>query len=64
MKSTPLPPCGLFVMQYLLGVGGGVSGGGGHAAGLFDELWHMILSMGPLLEMDGNMQHDDESRLQ
>lgn len=48
-------------MQYLLGAGGSVSEGGGHAAGGFDELRHMLLSMGPLLEMDSNMQHDDDS---
>lgn len=61
--SSSLPPCGLFEMQYLLGAGGSVSGDGGHAAVGFDELWHMLLSMGALLEMD-NMQHDDESQLQ
>jgi len=51
-------------MQYLLGVGGGESGGGEHAAGGFDELRLMLLSMGPLLEMDSNMQHDDDSQIQ
>lgn len=61
---TP-PPRGLFVMQYLLGAGGSVSGVGGHAAGGFDELWPMLLSMGPILEMDSNMQReDDDSQLQ
>lgn len=40
-----------------------MSGGGGHTAGAFDELRPMLLSMGPLLEMDSNMQHDD-SQLQ
>lgn len=48
-------------MQYLLGAGGTVSrGGGGHAAGSFDELRLMLLSMGPILEMDSNMQYDDD----
>lgn len=47
-------------MRYLLGAGGIVSGGGGHAAGGFDELRPMLLSMGLLLEMDSNMQHDDD----
>lgn len=56
----PHPPCGLFVMQYLLGVGGSESGVGECAAGGFDELRLMLLSMGPLLEMDSNMQHDDD----
>lgn len=51
-------------MQYLLGAGGGVSGGGGHAAGGFDELRPMLLSMEPLLEMDSNMQRDDDSQPQ
>lgn len=51
-------------MQYLLGAGGGVSGGGGHAAGGFDELRPMLLSMEPLLEMDSNMQRDDDSQTQ
>lgn len=66
--STPslplLPPCGLLVIQYLLGAGGMVSGGGGHAAGGFDELRLMLLSIGLLLEMDSNMQHDDDSQPQ
>lgn len=43
-------------MQYLLG-----AGGGGQAVGGFDELWLTLLSMGPLLEMDSNMQRDDDS---
>lgn len=64
MNRPPLPPCGLFVMQYLLGAGGSVSGGGGHAAGGFDELRPKLLSMGPILEMDSNMQHDDDSQIQ
>lgn len=51
-------------MQYLLGAGGSASEGGGHAAGVFDELRPMLLSIGPLLEMDSNMQHDDDSQLQ
>lgn len=42
-------------MQYLLGAGGSASEGGGHAAGVFDELRPMLLSIGPLLEMDSNM---------
>lgn len=62
--APSLPPCGLFVMQYLLGAGGSVSGVGGHAAGGFDELRLMLLSMGPLLEMDSNMQRDDGSQIQ
>lgn len=54
----------LFVMQYLLGAGGSVSGGGGRAAGGCDELRPMLLSMGPLLEMDSDMQHDDDAQAQ
>lgn len=60
----PPPPCGLFVMQYLLGAGGSVSGGGEYAAGGFEELWLMLLSVGSLLETDSNMQHDDDSQMQ
>lgn len=42
-----------------------MSGGGGHDAGSFDELRPvLLLSMGPTLKMDSNMQHDDVSRLQ
>jgi len=51
-------------MQYLLGAGGSESGVDGHAAEGFDELRPMLLSMGPLLEMDSNMQHDDGSQIQ
>lgn len=39
-----------------------MSAGGGHAAGGLDELRLMSLSMGPILEMDSNMQHDDDSQ--
>lgn len=48
----PLPPCGLVVMQYLLGAGGTVSAAGGHGVGGFDELRLMLLSMEPILKMD------------
>lgn len=41
-----------------------MSGVDGHAAGGFDELWLMLLSIGSLLEMDSNMQHDDDSQIQ
>lgn len=40
-----------------------MSGGGGCAAGGFDELWLVLLSVGSLLEMDSNMQHDDDSQI-
>lgn len=59
------PPWGAGRLQYLLGAGGSVSAGGGHAAGPLDELWPMLLSMGAILKMDSNMQDgDDDSRLQ
>lgn len=54
-RNEPHPPCGLVAMQYLLGAGGTVSGGGGHDVGVFDELRPMLLSMGPILKMDSNM---------
>ena len=37
-----------------------MSGGGGHAAGGFDEPRLVLLSMGPPLEMDSDMRHDDD----
>lgn len=37
-----------------------MSGGGRCAAGDLDGLWPVLLSMGPLLEMDSNMHHDDD----
>lgn len=51
----------LDVTQYLLGAGGAESGGGGHDVRGFDELWPLLLSMGPILKMDSSMQHDDDS---
>lgn len=38
-----------FPLTDLLGAGGSVSAGGGHAAGGLDELRLMSLSMGPIL---------------
>lgn len=58
-RTLPLPSS--LVMRYLLGAGGSESGGDGHAAGGFDEPRPALLSMGPLLKMDSNMQHDDDS---
>lgn len=51
-------------MLYLLGAGGTESADGGHDAGGFDELRPVLLSTGPSLKMDSNMQHDDVSQLQ
>lgn len=63
--GCPLPRCRVVVMQYLLGAGGTMSGGGGHDVGGFDELRPvLLLSIGPILKMDSNMQHDDVSWLQ
>lgn len=60
--TCPLPRCRVVVMWYLLGAGGTVSGGGGHDVGGFDELRPvLLLSVGPILKMDSNMQHDDAS---
>lgn len=63
-QNMTVQKCGLVVMQYLLGAGGTVSGGEGHDVGGFDELRPMLLSVGPILKMDSNMQHGDDSQLQ
>lgn len=63
--TCPLPRCRVVVMWYLLGAGGTESGGGGHEVGGFDELRPvLLLSVGPTLKMDSNMQHDDAFWLQ
>lgn len=63
--TCPLPWCSVVVMWYLLGAGGTESGGGGHEVGGFDELRPvLLLSFGPTLKMDSDMQHDDASWLQ